>query len=333
MRPLGSFPSLDVPTADERSRFARAHKALHTIAVTGTNGKTTTTSMVAAIVAASGETSAHLTTLGSYIGTDVLPLGPPETQFLQTVEAAIAAGVATFALEVTSKALKNGWAQQWPASIAVFTNLSRDHLDMHGSAEAYFAAKAQLFMHVDKGAHCVLNAADENSALLAETIPKHATTHQYNAQGEDANCALSATSVASTRTGLEIRLAASTLADALGGVLYLSIVGDVHASNALAAALAAHCAGFPPNAIKAGLARFWRNPGSLRSCRHRASYDYRLRTHARWTTRNSYDSEKLGSRVWTLTTRVWVWWRTRRRQAPNHGRGSSRSRRCGRCDE
>jgi UDP-N-acetylmuramoyl-L-alanyl-D-glutamate--2,6-diaminopimelate ligase len=245
-----------VPTATERSRFARAHKALQTVAITGTNGKTTTTSMVAAIVAASGQTSSHLTTLGSYVGLDLLPPQPAKTEFLYTVEAAIGAGVTTFALEVTSKALQNGWAQQWPANIAVFTNLSRDHLDMHGSAEAYFAAKAQLFMHVAPGGHCVLNAADENTTLLAETIPEHATIHYYNAHTEDAKCALSARSVKSTRAGLEIRLGSSSLADAFGGCLQLPIVGDVHASNALAAALAAHSAGISPEAIKVGLAKF-----------------------------------------------------------------------------
>ena len=212
--------------------------------------------MVASIVAASGQKSSHLTTLGCFVGETLLPSAPTATEFLRTVEAAIDAGVKTFALEVTSKALRNGWAQQWPADVAVFTNLSRDHLDMHGSPEAYLAAKAQLFMHVRQGAHCVLNAADANAALLAEAIPEHATIHYYNAQGGDETCSLSATSVASTRDGLRIQLQPSALADALGGALQLPIVGDVHASNALAAALAAHCAGFAPDAIVQGLAAF-----------------------------------------------------------------------------
>jgi len=256
VRALGSLPSLAVPTQDERSRFSQAHKALRTVAITGTNGKTTTTSMVASIVAASGQKSSHLTTLGCFVGETLLPSVPAAIEFLRTVEAAIDAGVETFALEVTSKALRNGWAQQWPADVAVFTNLSRDHLDMHGSPEAYLAAKAQLFMHVRQGAHCVLNAADANSALLAEAIPKHATTHYYNAEAGDETCSLSATSVASTRDGLRIQLQSSVLADALGGALRLPIVGDVHASNALAAALAAHLAGFAPEAIVQGLAAF-----------------------------------------------------------------------------
>lgn len=243
-----------MPTADERARFARAHSALQTIAVTGTNGKTTTTSMVSAIVAAAGQTSAHLTTLGSYVDGERLPASPPATEFLDTVEAAIARGTTTFALEVTSKALRSGWAQQWPARVAVFTNLSRDHLDMHGSPEEYFASKAQLFMQVPPGGDCILNAADANSELLAEAIPEHAQIHYYDASAMNADAELSARSVRSTRHGLEIELAPSELGDALGGLLRLPMVGDVHAANALAAALASHCAGLSAEAIAAGLA-------------------------------------------------------------------------------
>lgn len=255
MRALGALP-VGVPTAAERARFAKAHAALQTIAVTGTNGKTSTTSMVAAIVAASGQESAHLTTLGAYLGQDELATSGPATEFLETVEAAIDAGVSTFALEVTSKALQTGWAQEWPSRVAVFTNLSRDHMDMHASPEAYFAAKAQLFMQVSPGAHCVLNAADPNAELLAETIPSHARVCYYNARAGDPRHELSAHSVKSSREGLEIVLIESALADAIGGVLRLPVVGEVHACNALAAALAAHCAGYQAEAIALGLARF-----------------------------------------------------------------------------
>jgi UDP-N-acetylmuramoyl-L-alanyl-D-glutamate--2,6-diaminopimelate ligase len=245
-----------VPSPEEHARFRKAHRALETIAVTGTNGKTTTTSMVAAIVAASGEAPACLTTLGSFVGGQKIDAGPPEAEFLQTVESALGAGVKTFALEVTSKALRGGWAQQWPAKVAVFTNLSRDHIDMHSTPEAYFAAKAQLFMQVAEEGCCVLNAGDENAGLLAEAIPDRIPIYWYSTSPSERPLTLTATKVESTRRGLHITLASSELADALGGELHLPIIGDVHADNALAAALATHCAGYGPDAIVAGLEAF-----------------------------------------------------------------------------
>jgi UDP-N-acetylmuramoyl-L-alanyl-D-glutamate--2,6-diaminopimelate ligase len=250
-----------LPSPDQQARFAAAYSTLKTIAVTGTNGKTTTVSMIAAIVAASGETEAKLTTLGSFIAGERFAAGGPATEFLHTVEAAGAAGVKTFALEVTSKALRSGWAQKWPAHIAVFTNLSRDHLDMHFSAEAYFAAKAQLFLCVADQGQCVLNAADTNAALLAEAIAKDTPIHWYASQSCPEPLALSATGVQSSRAGLTIALADSALARALGGELRLAVVGMVHADNALAAALATHLAGYSASAIVAGLENFAGVPG------------------------------------------------------------------------
>ncbi len=217
--------------------------------------------MIAAIVAASGENAARLTTLGSFLAGKKFDAGPQEKEFLTTVEAAMAAGVKTFALEVTSKALRTGWAQQWPAHVAVFTNLSRDHLDMHITAEAYFAAKAQLFVSVAEGGQCVLNAGDSNAALLAEAIDAKTPVHWYSTKASERPLALAASRVQSSRQGLHIELVDSPLAAALGGSLRLPIVGAVHADNALAAALAAHQAGYDASAIRRGLEGFAGVPG------------------------------------------------------------------------
>ncbi len=248
-------------TLQERARFKAAHAALKTIAVTGTNGKTTTVSMIASIVAASGEPDARLTTLGSFLMGEEIDAGPAASEFLTTAEAAMDAGAKTFALEVTSKALRGGWAQEWPAHIAVFTNLSRDHLDMHHSGEAYFAAKAQLFLNLAEGGVCVLNASDSNAELLAEAIGEGAPVHWYATAACSQALALGAERIESTREGLHITLAESPLGRALGGSLRLPIVGEVHADNALAAALAAHLAGYSADSIRAGLESFRGVPG------------------------------------------------------------------------
>src|SRR5258707_3156058 len=107
--------------------------------------------MIAAIVAAAGEPAAWLTTLGAWVDGESIIAATPTDQFLAMVERAAARGVRTIALEVTSKALAGGLARRWPPHVAVFTNLTRDHLDMHGSAEAYLSAKAQLFLALPPG--------------------------------------------------------------------------------------------------------------------------------------------------------------------------------------
>ncbi len=250
-----------MPSLEEKRRFHAAYAQLQTIAVTGTNGKTTTTSMLASIVLASGQSSARLTTLGAFVNGREIEVGDSSSEFLRTVEAAIEAGTQNFCLEVTSKALMGGWGQKWPAHIAVFTNLSRDHLDMHRSPEAYLAAKAQLFMGAADGAHCILNAADVVSEYIAEVVPAHASVHYYNAPCFEVPSQLQAQRVQYSRDGLVLDLEDSALARDLGGRLLLPIVGEVHADNALAAALAAHWAGFEAEAIVKGLSTFTGVPG------------------------------------------------------------------------
>ena len=236
------------------ARFGAARARLCTVATTGTNGKTTTTSMVASIVTAAGEPAARVTTVGAWVGDELIPAPTPMEEFLGTAERAVEVGVRTLALEVTSKALAAGIARQWPPDIAVFTNLTRDHLDMHGSPEAYLAAKAQLFMALVPGKTAVLNADDASAALLREVIAAGVAIDTFSVR--DGSATLAATAVEVRPGATRVVLAPSPLASELGGVLELAVSGGVHAQNALGAALAARAAGYSATAIRAGLERF-----------------------------------------------------------------------------
>lgn len=247
----------DRPTMDDR--FAAAYARLRTAAVTGTNGKTTTTSMIASIVGESGEPNAWLTTLGAWVNGDKIDADEPSQEFLHTVERAVSARVTTLALEVTSKALLAGLARRWRPHVAVFTNLSRDHLDMHHSPEAYLAAKAQLFIQLSEGGVAVLNADDPASDLIAEVMPPDRRILRFSVR--DASVDLAARTVDTSARSTRIELYPSALADALGGEIALRITGDVHAQNALAAALAADALGYAAAAIEAGLRAFRGVPG------------------------------------------------------------------------
>jgi UDP-N-acetylmuramoyl-L-alanyl-D-glutamate--2,6-diaminopimelate ligase len=251
---------------DALSSSAEARNSFRVACVTGTNGKTTTTSLIEAIVAAAGEPTARVTTLGAWVrGAQVERESTPEA-FLATIRKAFAARVTTLALETTSQSLAGGFASSFPPDVAVFTNLSRDHLDYHKTPEHYLASKAQLFMNLRPGGTAILNAADPSSALLDEVTPAGLTRLAYAARPVDPDCtslplALAASRVEVTRRGTRVLLAPSPLADQLGGTLTLRLVGHVHAENALAAALAGHALGCPPAAIQRGLEAFAGVPG------------------------------------------------------------------------
>jgi UDP-N-acetylmuramoyl-L-alanyl-D-glutamate--2,6-diaminopimelate ligase len=254
------------PLPPDDPRIVRARERLVTVCVTGTNGKTTTTSMVESIVAASGQVPARITTVGSWVAGEQITDDVTMDGFLRAVERAVEAGVRTLAVETTSKSLASGFAWHWPPRVAVFTNLTRDHLDYHGTPEHYLAAKAQLFLALPDDGVAVLNAADPSSALIAELLRPAVRRVAYTARGVDPACAdlplgLAAEQVTVSRAGTAVRLADSPLAAALGGALLLQPLGEVHAENALAAALAAEAAGHDAAAIRAGLETFAGVPG------------------------------------------------------------------------
>jgi UDP-N-acetylmuramoyl-L-alanyl-D-glutamate--2,6-diaminopimelate ligase len=138
-------------------------RRLRVIGVTGTNGKTTTVSLLAGLYAHLGQPSRSLGTLTGVHTT-------PEAPELQATLADLAAeGVTTVAMEVSSHALALHRVDGMHFAAGVFTNLGRDHLDLHGSPEAYFAAKARLF-EPERCALAVINVGDPAGRRLAEQV-------------------------------------------------------------------------------------------------------------------------------------------------------------------
>ncbi len=255
-----------------QSELDQLAEGLTTLAVTGTNGKTSTTSMIASIVGAAGEPAVRVTTLGMWVGQEQLADDSSMASFVRTLRRAREVGARTLALEVTSRALEGGFAEGWPAQIAVFTNLTHDHLDRHHTPERYLAAKAQLFVRLREAGAAVLNAADPASALLAEVLPQHARCAGFLARPDAAAAApnvpvaLAAAQLEHDQRGIRIALAPSPLAAALQGALQLRVLGEFQADNALAAALATALAGYGAAAIKRGLLDFAGVPGRFEVC-------------------------------------------------------------------
>ena len=141
-------------------------RAVAVIGVTGTNGKTTTTHLVAHVLSAAGR---PCSTLGTLTGGFTTPT-TPEAPFLQEVLAtARDRGDAAVALEVSSHALVRHRVDSTTFAVAVFTGLSQDHLDEHGTMEDYFAAKQRLFTEHEVG-HAVIVVDDPWGARLAREV-------------------------------------------------------------------------------------------------------------------------------------------------------------------
>lgn len=128
--------------------YGNPSRSLQVLGVTGTSGKTTTTFLVRAGLAAAGVPAGLVGTVGIFLGEQTVktPFTTPEAPQLQALLAVMAErGIETVAMEVSSHALRLGRADGIEFAVAAFTNLSQDHLDFHSDMEDYFQAKSLLF--------------------------------------------------------------------------------------------------------------------------------------------------------------------------------------------
>ena len=199
------------------------------VGVTGTNGKTTTTHLIGSVLRHAGRSTEVLGTLSGRHTT-------PEAPELQRRLAAWRdSGVDSVVMEVSSHALALSRVAGARFDVAVFTNLGRDHLDLHGTTEQYFAAKAQLFTPelADVG---VVNVDDVHGRLLLDTSP--IPMHPYSL-ADVANLVVTPTQHRFRWRGVDV---------------VVGMGGDYNASNSLAAAETCVLLGLDPADIADGLA-------------------------------------------------------------------------------
>ena len=238
------IPATQVLVADARVQMGRAaatfwgHPSLRlqVVGVTGTNGKTTTAWLLRAILEAAGRPTGLLGTLAG-------PLTTPESTDLQAILAEMAdQGTVGVAMEVSSHALARARVEGVRFSVAVFTNLSRDHLDFHPSMEEYFAVKARLF-EPERTAAAVVNVDDPHGRLLLEAA-------RVPTRGFSLN------DVSDLVAGLH-----GATGTWRGRRLQLHLGGVANVANALAAATAALELGLDEDAVVEGLAAARPVPG------------------------------------------------------------------------
>jgi UDP-N-acetylmuramoyl-L-alanyl-D-glutamate--2,6-diaminopimelate ligase len=151
--------------------FGRPSDVLEIVGVTGTNGKTTTAFLLHAILEAAGRKPALLTNIRRVVGGEERPIGlnTPEAIDLQRLlREMLDAGDRSCVMEATSIGGAQGRLAGTRFRVLVFTNLTQDHLDFHGTMEAYFAAKRALFDQADVA---VVNVDDEWGRRLAADLP------------------------------------------------------------------------------------------------------------------------------------------------------------------
>jgi len=182
--PVIAYPALAQQVAALAARFYRQPaQALELIAITGTNGKTSCCHFVAQALAAWGERPALIGTngYGFYGRLEAASHTTPDAIRLQQLLASLRdRGATQVAMEVSSHALDQGRVRGLRFRQAIFTNLSRDHLDYHGSMAAYGAAKARLFQ--DYGVEqAIINRDDPFGRELLQRLPAgvHAISYGF----------------------------------------------------------------------------------------------------------------------------------------------------------
>ena len=225
------------------------------VGITGTNGKSTTAHLISGILEAAGVPTGLFGTLGYRLPDGEVPAErtTPEATDLAPLLARVPRGGATV-MEVSSHALVLERVAGLAFQVAVWTNLTRDHLDFHGDMESYFVAKRRLFTeHLATDGRRVLPIEEESGRrLLSEA---RAGDLSWGVNAGDVRAAAVTSSLAGT--SFTLLLPAAEVA------VKLPLVGAHNLRNALAAAAAAHAAGLPAAVIRDGLEAARPVPGRL----------------------------------------------------------------------
>ncbi len=258
----------DVMATTAEVFFGRPSSTLTLIGVTGTNGKTTTTHLIRQLLAGAGWKCGLVGTVLTDDGKSRRPSNlttPSAIDLSRNFARMVANGCSLAVMEVSSHALHQGRTAALEFDLGVFTNLTGDHLDYHGSMEAYAAAKAMLFTSLPPGGLAILNADDPAAETMAAACPapirRTRLTDQSAQAGEDEAVA-AISMLGPARTSAEFSGPWGTFE------IDLPLIGRHNVSNALQAACAAAWCGVPCEVLAQGLSHCTAPPGRLEPVRH-----------------------------------------------------------------
>jgi len=235
----------------------RPANAMHVVGVTGTNGKTTTSMLIASILDAAAVRVGVISTLGrsdsaqTTPATRTTPVPPEMASWLKRMSTN---GCSHAVLEVSSHALSQQYTAGLQFDAAVLTNLRRDHLDLHGSVMNYRKTKARLFEQLKADGFCVLNADDPGSQAILPKLNAPVITVGQREQAEI------------MATVLERYPSEQTFLLMAGNEsvpVRTQMIGDHHISNCLAAAAVGLVMGLDLATVARGLEAVQRVPGRM----------------------------------------------------------------------
>lgn len=246
-----------------RNFYAHPSSELCLIGITGTNGKTTVTYLLESIIAAAGFSPGVLGTVNYRYGGKTFPAPnttPESLEFQKILRQMVNEGVTHCIAEVSSHALDLGRVDDADFDIAVFTNLSQDHLDYHLTMERYYQAKRRFFRELLPQSHkhnpygAIINGDDPWGKRLREEVPNHALTF-----GLENNHDVRADNFEMTLEGIQADL------HILGQSLRISspLIGRFNLYNILTATASAFAVGITPAAIERGISRMKGVPGRM----------------------------------------------------------------------
>ena len=239
--------------------YRRPAERLAITGITGTNGKSTTAFLVESIWRAAKRKNALIGTIEYHIAGKILPAPhttPESLDLNRLLNQALGDGATEAVMEVSSHALAQERVYGIPFDVAVFTNLTRDHLDYHRTMDEYFRSKQVLFQGcgTDAPRVAVINIEDEHGEKLVKISRKHGSqVLTYGLATGDFH----AEKLAITPRGSRFDLVTPT-----GSVpLFSPLIGKVNVYNTLAAAAAASARGCKPEDIAQGVGNLVRVPG------------------------------------------------------------------------
>ncbi|NUP12573.1 MAG: UDP-N-acetylmuramoyl-L-alanyl-D-glutamate--2,6-diaminopimelate ligase [Polyangiaceae bacterium] len=237
---------------------------LDVVGVTGTNGKTTTTLLCRAMIDHTGGRCGVIGTLGSEFEDMVRPTvhtSPEADELARIARAMRDRGATHLAMEVSSIALTARRADAVRFRVAAFSNLTQDHLDFHGTMEAYADAKARLFTELSPSSSAI-NVRDAFGRQLVQRLGREAHAVTFSSAADIGSPDVHPTALTMHERGISM-----TVRTPLGDVTVDSpLIGAHNVENLLCAVAIGVCLGLEPKGIGDGLSQNVRVPGRLERC-------------------------------------------------------------------
>ncbi len=242
--------------------YGHPYRNMTVVGITGTNGKTTTSYLLESILLAAGARPGVIGTINDRLQGktwEAHVTTPEPLELMKRLHDMAEAGVSHVVMEVSSHALDQGRVMDCPFQLAVFTNISRDHLDYHKTIEAYFEAKSRLFLGLGEGKtgkspNAVINMDDPKGRALAELTDAPVVSY-----GKGKGCDFRADRIRVSREGITARLITPYGEISINS----SLLGDFNIYNILAATAAAMCLDVDPDEVASGIAHLAGVPGRL----------------------------------------------------------------------